>query len=82
MAINYTWDCKTVNAYIEKDGNSDVIYCIHYRLIAVSDQKIKMIIFIQLRALARVRLTPMILKILYHLKILQIHGLPPKQKKR
>tara|TARA_R100000781_G_scaffold55254_1_gene35990 strand:- start:12571 stop:12915 length:345 start_codon:yes stop_codon:yes gene_type:complete len=41
MANTYTWDCKTVNAYIEKDGNSDVIYCIHYRLTAASDQKDK-----------------------------------------
>jgi hypothetical protein len=39
MAIGYTWDCKTVDVYPEHDNESDVVYNVHWRLNAVSDQQ-------------------------------------------
>jgi len=39
MAINYTWDCKTVDVYPTYDGHSDVVYVVHWRLNAESDQQ-------------------------------------------
>ena len=39
MANTYTWDCKTVDVYPEHDNESDVVYNVHWRLNAVSDQK-------------------------------------------
>ncbi len=39
MANTYTWDCKTVDVYPEFESNSDVVYNVHWRLNAVSDQQ-------------------------------------------
>ena len=39
MAIGYTWDCKTVDVYPTHDGHSDVVYVVHWRLNAESDQQ-------------------------------------------
>jgi len=39
MAIGYTWDCKTVDVYPNHDSHSDVVYNVHWRLNAVSDQQ-------------------------------------------
>tara|TARA_B100001063_G_C16352582_1_gene352062 strand:- start:148 stop:492 length:345 start_codon:yes stop_codon:yes gene_type:complete len=39
MANTYTWDCKTVDVYPNHDNESDVVYNVHWRLNAVSDQK-------------------------------------------
>ena len=39
MANTYTWDCKTVDVYPEHDNESDVVYNVHWRLNAVSDQQ-------------------------------------------
>ena len=39
MANTYTWDCKTVDVYPNHDSHSDVVYNVHCRLNAVSDQK-------------------------------------------
>jgi hypothetical protein len=39
MAINYTWDCKTVDVYPSHDSHSDVVYNVHWRLNAESDQQ-------------------------------------------
>ena len=39
MAISYTWDCKTVDVYPTHDSHSDVVYNVHWRLNAVSDQQ-------------------------------------------
>jgi len=39
MANTYTWDCKTVDVYPEYENNSDVVYNVHWRLNAVSDQQ-------------------------------------------
>ena len=39
MAIGYTWDCKTVDVYPEHDSHSDVVYNVHWRLNAESDQQ-------------------------------------------
>jgi len=30
--IDYNWDCKTVNAYIEFEDNADVVYNVHWRV--------------------------------------------------
>ena len=38
MANTYTWDCKTVDVYPEHDNESDVVYNVHWRLNAESDQ--------------------------------------------
>jgi hypothetical protein len=39
MANTYTWDCKTVDVYPEHDNESDVVYNVHWRLNAESDQQ-------------------------------------------
>ena len=39
MANTYTWDCKTVDVYPTHDSNSDVVYNVHWRLNAESDQQ-------------------------------------------
>ena len=39
MSNTYTWDCKTVDVYPEYESNSDVVYNVHWRLNAVSDQQ-------------------------------------------
>ncbi len=31
MAINYTWDCKTVDVFPTKDSKANVIHTIHWR---------------------------------------------------
>ena len=37
MAIGYTWDVNTCDTYPTKDGKSDVVYNVHWRLIATDD---------------------------------------------
>jgi hypothetical protein len=39
MSNTYTWDCKTVDTYPNHDGHSDVVYVVHWRLNAESDQQ-------------------------------------------
>jgi len=39
MANTYTWDCKTVDVYPTHDSHSDVVYVVHWRLNAESDQQ-------------------------------------------
>ena len=39
MANTYTWDCKTVDTYPNHDSHSDVVYNVHWRLNAESDQQ-------------------------------------------
>jgi hypothetical protein len=39
MANTYTWDCKTVDVYPEHDNESDVVYNVHWRLNAESNQQ-------------------------------------------
>ena len=39
MANTYTWDCKTVDVYPTYDSYSDVVYNVHWRLNAESDQQ-------------------------------------------
>ncbi len=36
MAINYTWDCKTVDVK-EIDSNADTVFLVHWRLNAEDD---------------------------------------------
>ena len=35
--ITYDWNCKTVDAYVEKDNEADVVYNVHWRVSGVSD---------------------------------------------
>jgi len=35
--VTYNWNCKTVDAYIEKDNEADVVYNVHWRVTGVSD---------------------------------------------
>ena len=37
MAIGYTWDVSRVDTYPTKDSKSDVVYNVHWRLIATDD---------------------------------------------
>ena len=37
MAIGYTWDVSTVDTYPTLDGNTDVVYSVHWRLNAEDD---------------------------------------------
>ena len=39
MSNTYTWDCKTVDVYPTHDSHSDVVYNVHWRLNAESDQQ-------------------------------------------
>lgn len=39
MANTYTWDCKTVDTYPTHDSHSDVVYNVHWRLNAESNQQ-------------------------------------------
>ncbi len=39
MANTYTWNCKTVDTYPTHDSHSDVVYNVHWRLNAESDQQ-------------------------------------------
>ena len=36
MAINYTWDCKTVDVKTI-DGNEDTVFNVHWRLTGTDD---------------------------------------------
>ena len=36
--INYTWNCKIVDAYPQDGAYADVVYNVHWNLKAVSDQ--------------------------------------------
>ena len=35
--INYDWNCKTVDCYIETQGESDVVYNVHWIVTGISD---------------------------------------------
>ena len=37
MAIGYTWDVNICDTYPTKDGKSDVVYNVHWRLTATED---------------------------------------------
>ena len=39
MAIGYTWNVSTVDTYPTLESNADVVYNVHWRLNAVSDQQ-------------------------------------------
>jgi len=36
--ITYDWNCKTVDAYVEKDNEADVVYNVHWIVTGVSDE--------------------------------------------
>ena len=36
--VTYNWNCKTVDAYVEKDNESDVVYNVHWIVTGVSDE--------------------------------------------
>ena len=38
MANTYTWDTKTVDVYPEHDGETDVVYVVHWRIQATSSE--------------------------------------------
>ena len=38
MAINYEWNCKSVEVYFEYEGEADVVYVIQYKLDATSSE--------------------------------------------
>jgi len=38
MNITYDWNCKTVDAYPSAGGNTNIVYNVHWRVTAVSDQ--------------------------------------------
>ena len=35
--VTYDWNCKTVDAYVEKDNEADVVYNVHWIVTGVSD---------------------------------------------
>ena len=39
MAQTYKWDCKTVDVHPLENGESDVVYNVHWSVLATSDQK-------------------------------------------
>ena len=36
--INYDWNCKTVDAYIEQAGDADVVYNVHWIVTGISSE--------------------------------------------
>ena len=36
--VTYNWNCKTVDAYVEKDNEADVVYNVHWIVTGVSDE--------------------------------------------
>jgi len=70
MANTYTWDCKTVDVYPNHDGHSDVVYVVHWRLNAESDQQDSEGNTIQPLLMALTALMQMIYLTLYHSQIL------------
>ena len=36
--ITYEWNCKTVDCYVETEGESDVVYNVHWIVTGVSDE--------------------------------------------
>jgi hypothetical protein len=36
--INYNWNCKTVDAYPEVEGNTNIVYNVHWIVTGISDQ--------------------------------------------
>jgi len=36
--ITYEWNCKTVDCYIQSEGENDVIYNVHYIVTGISEQ--------------------------------------------
>ena len=38
MATSFTWDCRTVDVYPTQEGQTDVVYNVHWRLTGTSDQ--------------------------------------------
>ena len=39
MATTYKWNCKIVDVHPNEGGNTDVVYNVHWSIIATSDQK-------------------------------------------
>lgn len=39
MAQSYKWNCRTVDVHPSEGGNSDVVYNVHWSVLATSDQK-------------------------------------------
>jgi len=35
--VTYNWNCRTVDAYVEKDNEADVVYNVHWIVTGVSD---------------------------------------------
>ena len=38
MATSFTWDCRTVDVHPTQEGETDVVYNVHWRLTGTSDQ--------------------------------------------
>ena len=36
--ITYEWNCKTVDCYVETEGESDVVYNVHWIVTGISDE--------------------------------------------
>ena len=36
--MNYNWNCKTVDAYVEQNEEADVVYNVHWRVSGISDE--------------------------------------------
>ena len=35
--ITYSWNCKTVDAFVEQEGKEDVVYNVHWIVTGISD---------------------------------------------
>ena len=36
--VNYNWNCKTVDCYVEQAGDADVVYNVHWIVTGTSDE--------------------------------------------
>ena len=36
--VTYNWNCRTVDAYVEKDNEADVVYNVHWIVTGTSDE--------------------------------------------
>ena len=58
--INYTWNCKTVDVYPVYQGNNNVVYNVHYRVVGEDIETAVIADFIGVQVLDTSKLTDFI----------------------
>ena len=58
--INYTWNCRTVDVYPVNQGNNNVVYNVHYRVVGEDSETAVIAGFIGVQVLDTSKLTDFI----------------------